>query len=291
MRYGLVGTGFWATEVHAVGLAAEPEVDFMGVWGRNVMKATALANRHEVRVYSEPRRMFEDVDAVAFAVPPHVQAPLALTAVAAGCHLLLEKPLAFDVPTADAIVAAASDAGVASVVFVTPRFVPSVTDWITQVQERGGWHGAQATWLSSIYHEGSPFSSSKWRRERGALWDVGPHALAMTIASLGPISEITAVRGREDLVHLVARHHGGTSSHAVVSLTAPTQARASTFTVYGEQGWAQMPAYDSSDVPAAYSVAVRALHRAARTGTPHQCDVRFARDLVSVLSHAERALI
>jgi predicted dehydrogenase len=291
VRYGLVGTGFWATEAHAAGLAAEPGVDFVGVWGRNMMKATALANRYGVHAYSDPQQMFEDVEAVAFAVPPQVQAPLAVTAAAAGCHLLLEKPLAVDVPAADAIVTATSATGVASVVFVTARFVPSVADWMTQVQERGGWHGAQATWLGSIYHEGSPFSSSEWRRERGALWDVGPHALAMTIASLGPISEVTAVGGREDLVHLVARHDGGASSHAVVSLSVPTKARVSTFAVYGEQGWAHMPAFDGDDVPAAYGAAVRALHNAARTGTPHQCDAQFGRDVVTVLSHADQNLI
>ncbi|WP_410095188.1 Gfo/Idh/MocA family oxidoreductase [Streptomyces sp. wa22] len=33
-------------------------------------------------------------DAVAFAVPPDVQAPLAVRAAEAGCHLLLDKPVA-----------------------------------------------------------------------------------------------------------------------------------------------------------------------------------------------------
>ena len=35
LRFGLVGTGYWAREVHAAGLAAHPDVEFVGMWGRD----------------------------------------------------------------------------------------------------------------------------------------------------------------------------------------------------------------------------------------------------------------
>jgi predicted dehydrogenase len=62
------------------------------------------------------------VEAVAFAVPPEVQAELALVAAKVGKHLLLEKPVAMTVAAVHALRDAATSAGVASVVFFTDRF-------------------------------------------------------------------------------------------------------------------------------------------------------------------------
>lgn len=35
MRFGVVGTGFWARETHAAALATHPDADLVGVWGRS----------------------------------------------------------------------------------------------------------------------------------------------------------------------------------------------------------------------------------------------------------------
>ena len=72
--------------------------------------------------------MLADVDAVAIALPPDVQAPLAARAARAGKHLFLDKPLALSVTAADDVVAAVTDAGVRSVVFFTSRFRPEVVE-------------------------------------------------------------------------------------------------------------------------------------------------------------------
>ena len=45
-RFGLLGTGHWADTVHAAPLAAHPEVELVGVWGRDPAKAAAVAERH-----------------------------------------------------------------------------------------------------------------------------------------------------------------------------------------------------------------------------------------------------
>src|SRR4051812_34585817 len=33
VRFGLVGTGYWARELHAVGAAGHPDAELVGVWG------------------------------------------------------------------------------------------------------------------------------------------------------------------------------------------------------------------------------------------------------------------
>ena len=94
------------------------------------------------------------MDAVAFAVPPHMQAPLAIRAAEAGKHLLLEKPIALSADDADKLAAAVEEAGVASVVFFTWRFNTEIRAWLTDEQARGGWSGegwsgGAAIWLGT----------------------------------------------------------------------------------------------------------------------------------------------
>jgi predicted dehydrogenase len=178
MRFGLLGTGPWAAGTQAVALAAHEQVELIGVWGRNPAKAAALAEEHGARGYADVDALIADVDAVAVALPPDVQAELALRAAEQGRHLVLDKPVALGVAAADALVAAVDEHDLASLVFTTRRYVPSVVAFIAEAERAGGWYGATAVHHSSIFQPGNPFGASPWRREHGGRWDVGPHVLS-----------------------------------------------------------------------------------------------------------------
>ena len=77
MRFGLIGTGAWAGIAHGPGLVACPDAELVGVWGRDPSKAAVLAEPLGARPYDHVDALLADVDAVAFAVPPSVQAGLA----------------------------------------------------------------------------------------------------------------------------------------------------------------------------------------------------------------------
>ena len=139
MRFGLVGTGYWAKMTHAPALASTPGAELTAVWGRDPAATAALAAACGARAHQDIDAFLASVDAVAFAVPPHVQAPLAIRAAQAGKHLLLEKPVTLSVDDADRLVAAVDEAGVASVVFFTWRFNTEIRAWLTDEQARGGW--------------------------------------------------------------------------------------------------------------------------------------------------------
>ena len=188
------------------------------------------------------------------------------------------------------MVAAVEEAGVASVVFVTARHQAPVERWLGEVVAQGGWTGAVAVWIGSIFHEGNPFAQSRWRQDEGALWDIGPHALSMLVPALGPVTAVTATAGPADTVHLVLRHAGGASSTATVSLTVPEQAATLRFDLYGEHGWASIPADHDTDPVLAHSSAVRSLVAAASGGPAHPADVRFGADAVRVLAEAQAQL-
>lgn len=288
IRYGLVGTGHWAADVHGRALSGRADGRFVGVWGRDPAKTRALAERYGVRPFQRPADLFSSVDVVSFAVPPDVQAPLAVRAAEGGCQLLLEKPLALDRAAADEVAAAARDR-VASVVFLTWRFVPAVDAWLERLRGADGWRGAQATWFGSIFHPGNPFGVSPWRRDHGALWDLGPHALSILVPALGPVCGVTATRGAGDTVHLTLRHLGGATSTADLSLTVPPAAARTAAAVYGTSGWSEMP-NAPADAVVALDRALDALVASAATGEPHPCDASFGRALVHVLADAADGL-
>src|SRR5438445_3880577 len=147
MRWGVLGTGYWAEETHAAAIAAADGEEFVGVWGRDRTKADRVAARWGGRGYADPTTLFADVDAVAFALPPDVQAPLAVQAADAGRHLLLEKPIALHSLAAISVRDAVERSGVASVVFFTLRFRALVRPWLSEVIATKGWQGASGRWL------------------------------------------------------------------------------------------------------------------------------------------------
>ncbi|MFJ9245813.1 Gfo/Idh/MocA family protein [Streptomyces sp. NPDC101776] len=287
MRIGLLGTGPWAQMAHAPALSGHDAWDFAGVWGRRADAAKELADRHGVPAYDDVDALLADVDAVAMALPPSVQAELAVRAARAGRHLLLDKPLAPTVEQGRAVVDAVREAGVASVVFFTARFQPETEAWITEQAAAEGWFTARAEWLGSVFTSDSPFAASPWRQEKGALWDVGPHALSVLLPVLGDARRVAAaVRGPGDTVLLVLDHAGGASSTLTLSLTAPTAAAGVTVELRGAAGVTSIP--DSSgDAVSALARAADALSEAVRTGRPHACDAAFGQRVTEILAEAE----
>ncbi|SFC58947.1 Predicted dehydrogenase [Nocardioides terrae] len=291
MRFGLVGTGPWATMTHGPGLAAGSvrEAELVGVWGRDAEKAATLAARLGTTAFDTYDDLLDHVDAVAFAVPPAVQADLALRAARAGKHLLLEKPIAADVEGARALREAVQDAEVASVVFFTDRFVAESRAWFDRVVETGGWQGGWMRWFSSLQEPDNPFGASPWRHERGALWDLGPHALSTLSACLGPIVSVSAFGGRGDLVNLALRHESGALSTATLTQFAPRAAEGYEAAVWGESGLSLMPPRPDSAFPQAFPTAVAELVGAA-SGDPHPLDVAFGARVVELIADAQAQL-
>ncbi len=217
MRIGLVGAGPWARETHAPALAAHPGVDFVGGWARDPAAAAEVFPR----AFDSTTALFDAVDAVAFAVPPNVQAPLAAQAARAGKHLILDKPIALDVDGAVALTEAVEAARVRSIVAFTRRFAPETREFLARAAELGP-IAAEAQWLSGAALSGK-FAASTWRQEEGALFDVGPHVLDLLDAVAGPIAGVAAARydAGSDTWTAQLAHAGGAASTVSLSLRTP----------------------------------------------------------------------
>ncbi len=282
LRFGLLGTGYWAAETQAAALDAHPDAEFVGVWGRDPAKADALAQRYGVRAFADVDALLPEVDAVAVALPPDVQAPLAVQAARAGRHLLLDKPTALTLPAAEEIVAAVDQSGVASVVFFTNRFQPEIAAFLDGL---GPQDSARFTLLASIFTPGGPYAASAWRKEHGGLWDVGPHALSVLLPVLGPVEKVSAFRGPHDTTHALLSHRDGAVSTLALSLDAPPDAATFECVFHGDRPL-PLPDVAGSAVDA-FGVAIGEL--VGSVGAGHPCDVRFGRDVVAVLAAAQEA--
>ena len=289
LRFGLVGTGHWARITHAPALAATDGIQFTAVWGRNAGAARELADRYHATAYDNISGLVANVDAVAFAVPPGVQAPIAVRAARAGRHLLLEKPIAISAADADALVDAVGQANVASVVFFTARFQADVRAWLSEVTAAGGWAGGCAVWLGSALRAGNPFNTP-WRRDKGGLWDLAPHLISLLWASLGPVRSVTARAGRADVTHLILRHEPGATSTVTVTLNAPQSAELADLFLWGEAGRSAAPVETGQPVTP-LRTALTELAVNARSGqTAHPCDVHFGREVGRVLADAQHQI-
>jgi len=289
MKFGLVGTGPWAEMCHSRGLSMANDTEFIGIFGRDKSRVKALADHVGVRAFDNYEDMLGEVEAVSFCVPPFVQAELALEAAKQGKHLLLEKPIAISPLAAETLAKQVADAKVASVVFFIFRFADPEKTFFEEIV-KNNWSGAWLRWLGSAFSGDSPYKNSLWRKEKGALWDLGPHALSLLLPTLGKVNRISAGRGERDLVQIILEHEDKATSTLTMSLTAPEAANCIELGFYGESGIVKMQR-GSEDPAVSFTRAVAALNSAAKMSHPiHDLDVRFGLEVVDILSKIENLL-
>jgi myo-inositol 2-dehydrogenase/D-chiro-inositol 1-dehydrogenase len=113
MRIGLVGYGAWG-RMHAGAIARIPGLSLAAVsCGSDASASAAAADLPGVAVYRDLDALLRDraVDLVDIVAPNHLHAAMALAALAAGKHVLLEKPMATTLADAERLVAAAERSG------------------------------------------------------------------------------------------------------------------------------------------------------------------------------------
>jgi predicted dehydrogenase len=171
---------------------------------------------------------------IVLALPPHLNAEAALQVLGAGKHLLVEKPMALDLATGQAIVDAAAAAGVVAMTGHLLRFHPAFL--ALEALVRDGHLGKLRYIQSTRIGLGRFFSGAD------ALWDIAPHDLSLILALTGALPssvrlESSSVVGvGNDIAHLHLGFPTGVASHTFVSRIAPRRDRS--LTVIGDSGMA-----------------------------------------------------
>jgi predicted dehydrogenase len=237
LRWGLIGYGDLAEKRVASALQNASESELSAVWGRDPGKTRAFAERHgiEKACASLDELLNGKLDCVYVCTPPGSHPEYAIRAAEAGCHVLVEKPMAATGEECDQMIAAARKAGVRLGVAYYRRSFPKMLHIRKLIQE-----GAlgQPVWINIAAHSWfAPAADDPkhWRVEpehsggAGALADIGVHRLDLLDYWLGE-SKVTGATFT-NLVHsydvedgssLILKLSHGAPVHAFFSWNSKT---------------------------------------------------------------------
>lgn len=130
LRVGLLGCGgIGARHAAAVG-ALKDEMQLVACCGRSEAKVREFAARLGAEPVTDLRRMLDlQIDLLIVALPPFAHTGQVEQAVAAGTHVLVEKPIALDVARAQSMVDAAARSGLVAACGFMYRFGAAVKRW------------------------------------------------------------------------------------------------------------------------------------------------------------------
>jgi predicted dehydrogenase len=196
----IVGCGGIALQNHLPGLALCPDTKVVALCDNDAAtleRARQQTGVNTVSTQYEDIVKRDDVQAVIIATPNFTHAPIALAAIAAGKHLLCEKPLAMNLAEARQMAAAADQAGVRHMTAFTYRFVPAMR-YFHHLVQRGD--------LGQPYHYRScrlqdwGTRNVGWRQVRkfaatGELGDMLSHRIDFAHLLVGPMRRVVAHLG------------------------------------------------------------------------------------------------
>jgi myo-inositol 2-dehydrogenase / D-chiro-inositol 1-dehydrogenase len=179
VHVGLIGSQFIST-IHADSLARCPDARLLAVASPTPGNAARLASRFGIpHHFTEYRRMLEmpEIDMIVLGVPNDLHCRVTLDCLAAGKHVVVEKPLSLNLAEADAMLVAAKSAKrklmYAEELCFAPKYVR-----LKQLLDSGAL-GMPTLVKQSEKHDG-PHAPHFWDVERsggGVTMDMGCHAI------------------------------------------------------------------------------------------------------------------
>jgi predicted dehydrogenase len=254
LRVGIVGTGAIAQVVHLPAYLRLPSVRLTALCDADPTKLRLLQSRYgipHVHRTLEDLLARDDVDAVDVCLPNHLHQAAVLAALAAGKHVLCEKPLAADAEGVEAVLEAQRRTGLHVLVGMNHRF-RSDSILVKRFLEEGGVGEpfyVRAGWLQRR----GLLEPTNWRYRRsiaggGAFTDLGIQLLdlALWLTDYPRLDRVAArfVHGTPSIEvedSAVALLRGETLAVALeVSWTFALDADYHALTVFGTEGSAQL---------------------------------------------------
>ncbi|MFZ5466809.1 MAG: Gfo/Idh/MocA family oxidoreductase [Pseudomonadota bacterium] len=125
LQCAVIGTGYLG-KFHADKYAALPECELAAIVDVNPEAAAAIAAKHGCRGLTDYRELLGKVDAVSIAVPTSLHFEVARDFLAAGSHVLVEKPITTTVEQADELIRLAREKNRVLMVGHLERFNPAI---------------------------------------------------------------------------------------------------------------------------------------------------------------------
>jgi predicted dehydrogenase len=226
LRIGIIGYGYWGPNL-VRNFSETKGAQVFCVADKNPQRLDLLHSRYPgVKTMRDDRELLAcpDVDAVAIATPVSTHADLAIAALRAGKHVLVEKPMAETSVKCRAMMEEAKRAGRTLMVDHTFPFTGAVRK-VKELIETGE--------LGEVYYyDSSRVNLGLFQHDVSVIWDLAVHDLSIldNILPQRPVAVsatgMSHLKGQtEDTAYLTLRFESNTIAHINVNWLAPVKLR------------------------------------------------------------------
>jgi len=228
LGFAVVGAGYWGPNLIRNTLRCD-DADLRWVCDLDIDRARkAVGRQSAVAVTESLDEVLDDpsVDVVAVATPAHTHVPVALAALEAGKHVIVEKPLATSPDDGRKLVEVARDAGLVLMCDHTYCYTPTVRH-IRDMVRSGDLGDIQ-------YVDSIRINLGLVQPDVDVFWDLAPHDLSILDFVLPPEARPVAVAahgadpigaGRSCVGYLTMPLANGGMAHVNVNWLSPTKVR------------------------------------------------------------------
>lgn len=210
IKTGLLGAGVFAS-YHAAKITASEHTEFTGIFDTDHARAGALAAAHSTRAYASVDDLLTTCEALIIATPARTHFAQAHLALSAGCHVLVEKPLALKADEARMLADLSQQAGLVLQTGHQERVVCAAL---------GLFDIAEPASAISILRAGTPPQDGR-AMDISVIWDLMIHDIDLCHRLLGAqTSHMTCTGQRKLGAHLDLAEATLTIGHSLVHLEA-----------------------------------------------------------------------
>jgi predicted dehydrogenase len=221
----VVGYGYWGPNI-VRNIVERPELRLLGLCERDPARVAEFSRRHpDVRVEAELEELLLDprIEAVMIATPPRTHHALARTALLAGRHVLVEKPLAASIAEAEDLISVAAEMDRVLMPGHTFLYSPPVNK-VRELIASGE--------LGEVYFITSSRMNLGLYQADGVVSDLAPHDLSILLYWLDrPVTQIAASgqsvfqEGVPETAFLTVGFEQGATANVQISWLAPRKLR------------------------------------------------------------------
>lgn len=202
VRFAIIGAGVIGKEHDKVIRGLTEEGELVAVVDTELARAQKLAANTGVPAYASLKEALAgtDVDVVTICVPTGLHGEVAIEALRAGKHVIIEKPAEVTLAKTDQIIAAQQESGKLVTVISQHRFDTATEILVDAIKqnELGRLTSGIASidwWRSQDYYDSGDWRGTWALDGGGALMNQGVHTVDLLVAALGKPVEVFAYTG------------------------------------------------------------------------------------------------
>lgn len=250
MRVAIIGCG-QISRAHITAIQRIGDIEISAVCDRDTWRARETADFVSgIKAYGDFAELLgvECPEVVHVLTPPDTHAALAIQAMEAGCHVLVEKPMALGVQEADRMIVAAQENGVKLCADHNYLFKPSVAKAERLVKSGAIGKVVYVDSYYGLYGEASGYMSAAggshwaWRLPGGVFTNFLPHLIYLQLLFLPQVDCVSGVTliprdaGRRDPPTEMTILLQGSSASGIMTVSMRAKPYAKFVDIYGTKG-------------------------------------------------------